>query len=156
MSLGGFMEGIVFHNILQWHHMLSSTVVPNDLATMQENMFADGLFNAIVWSMTVVGIALLWRAGQIPKIPWSTRTFVGSLLLGWGALYVVEGLINHHILGLHHVHPGPNQLAWDLAYLSVGVLVAAIGSGLIRVGRRDVTPRGVRYIAIRNRAASPA
>jgi uncharacterized membrane protein len=156
MGLGGFMDAIVFHNILQWHSMLSSVVVPDDLASMQENMFADGLFHAIVWSMIVVGLALLWRAGQIPKVPWSTRTFVGSLLLGWGAFDVIEGLINHHILGLHHVNPGPNQLAWDLTYLIIGVLLAAIGSGLIRAGRRDVTPRGVRYIAIRNHAASPA
>jgi uncharacterized membrane protein len=156
MGLGGFMDGIAFHNILQWHSMLSSVVVPNDVASMQENMFADGLFNAIMWSLFVVGIALLWRAGKDPKVPWSTRTFAGSLLFGWGALNVVEGLVNHHILGLHHVHPGPYQLAWDLAYLAIGVILAGIGSGLIRGGRRDMTPRGVRYVEIHERAPSPA
>ena len=156
IGLGGFMDGIVFHHILQWHSMLSSIVVPNDLASMQENMFADGFFQVIMWSMIVAGICVLWRAGKNPNVPWSTRTFLGALLFGWGALDVVEGIVNHHILGLHHVNPGPNQLAWDLVYLAIGVILAGIGWGLVRAGRRDEMPRGVREIVIHNPDLSPA
>src|SRR5687768_11691614 len=84
VGLGGFIDGILFHQILQWHNVLSSVVLPNDLVAMKYNMVYDGLFHAFTWIVTAVGLALLWRAGQKPNVPWSTRTFVGSLFLGWG------------------------------------------------------------------------
>jgi len=148
IGLGGFIDGIVFHQILQWHNMLSSRIVPVDLVTMKYNMVWDGLFHAFTWIMTAVGLALLWRAGQRSDVPWSTRTFVGSLALGWGLFNVVEGIIDHQILGIHHVHPGTDQLAWDLGFLLFGALLSAIGWGLIRAGRSDDAPRGSRQPAV--------
>lgn len=135
IGLGGFADGIVFHQILQWHNMLSSVVVPIDLVGMKYNMVWDGFFHAFTWLMTVIGLALLWRAGQRPEVDWSTPTFLGSLALGWGLFNVVEGLVDHHILQLHHLHPGTHQLAWDLGFLGFGVLLIALGSALIRAGR---------------------
>lgn len=146
-GLGGFIDGIVFHQILQWHNMLSSRVVPTDLVAMKYNMVWDGLFHAFTWLVTAAGIAMLWRAGQKDSVPWSTRTFVGSLLLGWGLFNVVEGLIDHQWLGIHHVHPGANELAWDLGFLAFGALLAVGGWKLIRAGRRDEAPRGARRTA---------
>lgn len=146
IGLGGFLDGIVLHQILQWHNMLSSVVVPTDLVAMKYNMVWDGVFHAFTWVMTAIGLALLWRAGQKPNVPWSTPTFVGSLSLGWGLFNVVEGVTNHQLLGIHHVHPGANQLAWDIGFLLFGALLAAAGWGLIRIGRRDETPRGVRRV----------
>jgi len=38
--------------------------------------------------------------------PWPFRpgrTFFGSMVFGWGVFNVVEGIIDHHILNLHHV-----------------------------------------------------
>jgi uncharacterized membrane protein len=35
----------------------------------------------------------------------------------------VEGTIDHQIFGLHHVHPGTDQLAWDIGFLLSGVLL---------------------------------
>jgi uncharacterized membrane protein len=40
---------------------------------------------------------------------------------------LVEGVIDHHILGIHHVKPGPHQLAWDLGFLAVGALLVVVG-----------------------------
>jgi uncharacterized membrane protein len=104
---------------------------------MKYNMLFDGLFHAMTWLMTVAGLGLLWHAGRKPEVPWSSRTFVGSLALGWGLFNFVEGLINHQILGLHHVHPGANQLAWDVAFLLSGVLLIAAGSWSMRSARRE-------------------
>jgi hypothetical protein len=84
----------------------------------------------------------VFAEGQGTDVPWSSRTFVSSLLLGWGLFNVVEGVIDHHLLGLHHVHPGANQLAWDVGFLVFGALLVAAGWGLIRAGRRDLAPRG--------------
>lgn len=146
MGLGGFVDGILFHQILQWHNMLSSQVVPIDLPTMKYNMVWDGVFHAITWVMTIIGLGLLWRAGQRSDVPWSTRTFAGSLLLGWGLFNVVEGVISHHLLGIHHVHPGTNQLAWDIVFLVFGGLLIAIGGGMVRAAGRDELRRGGRQI----------
>ncbi len=145
-GLGGFFDGILLHQILQWHNMLSSVRPPTDLVSMKYNMLWDGIFHAFTWIMTVLGLARLWRAGQRADVPWSTRTFVGSLALGWGAFNFIEGLIDHQILGLHHVHPGEGQLAWDIGFLASGVILIAAGWALVRAGRRETTPRaGVQY-----------
>ena len=139
LGLGGFVDGIVLHQILQWHHMLSSVRPTITVSDMELNMVWDGLFDASTWIMTVIGIGLLWRAGQRDDVPWSSNTFLGSILLGAGAFNFFEGLIDHQILGIHHVKPGPNELAWDLGFLASGVILAAIGWILLRAGKQEST-----------------
>jgi uncharacterized membrane protein len=55
---------------------------------------------------------------------------------------VTEGLVDHQILGIHHVHPGEGQLAWDTGYLALGLVGIAAGWISIHVGRRDTAARG--------------
>jgi uncharacterized membrane protein len=141
-GLGGFVDGIVLHQILQGHSMLSSVHPPTDLVAMKYNMVWDGLFHAFTWIVTVAGIARLWSAGKRADVPWSTRTLVGSAALGWGLFNVVEGLIDHQLIGIHHVHPGEGELAWDLAFLAFGAVQIALGVALTHAGRGDATPRG--------------
>lgn len=136
VGLGGFLDGISLHQILQWHNMLSSKLVPDDLVKMKVNMLWDGLFHGFTWIVTVIGVAVLWRAGQRPEVPWVTRSFVGAMLFGWGLFNLIEGLVDHQILGLHHVHPGAGEFAWDMGFLASGVLLIAVGRGLIYSGRR--------------------
>jgi len=140
-GLGGFVDGILLHQILQWHNMLSSVRPPIDLVEMKYNMVWDGLFHAFTWTMVCIGVWRLWRAGLDPDVPWSTRTFVGSLFFGWGLFNFVEGLIDHQLLGLHHVHPGADQLAWDLAFLGLGLVEMFAGGLAIRAGKADSSPR---------------
>jgi uncharacterized membrane protein len=142
-GLGGFADGIVLHQILQWHNVLSSRLPPTTLYAMKYNMLWDGLFHAFTWAVTVIGLALLWKAGKNPQVPWSTRTFVGSLSLGWGLFNLVEGVIDHQILGIHHVHPGSGQLAWDLGFLAFGAALCLLGWQLIRTGAADRSPAPV-------------
>lgn len=127
LGLGGFVDGILLHQILQWHHMLSSVRPAETVSELELNMVWDGLFDATTWVLTVVGLVLLWRAGQREDVLWSSNTFVGSLLVGAGSFNLVEGLIDHHILGIHHVKPGPNELAWDLGFLALGAILAIAG-----------------------------
>ncbi len=132
LGLGGFIDGILLHQLLQWHHMLSNIRPLTNVANQDLNMVWDGLFHAFDWLLTVVGIILLWRAGGRDDVPWSSQTFVGSILIGAGLFDVVEGLIDHQILGIHHVKPGPNQLVWDLGFLAFGGLLAVIGWIMIK------------------------
>lgn len=137
VGLGGFVDGIALHQMLQWHNMLSSWIPPDDLVAMKINMVWDGAFHIFTWTMTAVGLALLWRAGlRRDVVPWVTRTFVGALLLGWGLFNAIEGVVDHQILGVHHVHPGRAELAWDLGFIASGVALVVVGLLLIRSGRR--------------------
>jgi uncharacterized membrane protein len=156
VGLGGFVDGILLHQILQWHNMLSSRIVPTDLATMKYNMVWDGLFHAFTWIVTAIGLALLWKAGKRASVPWSTRTFVGSLAFGWGLFNFVEGIIDHQVLGVHHVHPGAGELAWDVGFLLLGVLLCVGGWALMHAGRRDDVARGGRRSAARAPELSPS
>lgn len=141
-GLGGFVDGIVLHQLLQWHNMLSSVRPPIDLIEMKYNMVWDGLFHAFTWLMVALGVWRLWLAGRRADVPWSGRTFVGSLVLGWGLFNTVEGLIDHQLLGIHHVHPGADQLAWDIGFLALGLVQLGAGWAAIRAGRGDSRPPG--------------
>jgi uncharacterized membrane protein len=131
-GMGGFLDGIVLHQILQWHNMLSSDRPPTSVVNLEINMFWDGLFHAFTWMMTAIGIGMLCSAAQRRDVPWSSRTLVGSLAVGWGLFNLVEGLINHQVLGIHHVKPGPNEFAWDMAFLAFGAVLVIGGLLLIR------------------------
>src|SRR5690606_37214518 len=126
-----------------WHNMLSARLPPDTLVAVKTNMVWDGIFHAGVWVLTVAGLALLWRAGARPDAPWSGRTLRGALLAGWGVFNVVEGVIDHQILGLHHVNEySEHGLAWDLGFLVFGALLLAGGWALIRAARSDATTDG--------------
>jgi len=134
LGLGAFFDGIVFHQVLQWHHMLSShpdSAVAGDLPL---NVLADGLFHAAAYVFTVAGVATLWRA-QRRRAAWvSGRGLVGAVVLGWGVFNVVEGLVNHQVLGVHHVWAdGPGGvLLWDAAFLAWGALFVLSGYTVVR------------------------
>jgi uncharacterized membrane protein len=135
-GLGGFVDGIVLHQILQWHNMLSGQLPPDTLVRAKVNMYWDGLFHAAVWVLTVVGLAMLWSATGRADVPHSGRTLLGGLLLGWGLFNVVEGIIDHEVLGLHHVYEyTPNHLPADLGFLGFGLLLLLSGWALVRAGR---------------------
>ena len=134
-GMGGFVDGILLHQMLQWHNMLSSVRPPVDLVSMKYNMVWDGVFHAFTWTATAIGLTRLWRAGKRRDVPWSTRTFVGSLAMGWGLFNAIEGVLDHQLLGIHHVHPGAGQLAWDLAFILFGVVLVAVGWREVRAAR---------------------
>ncbi|HEY9849036.1 MAG TPA: DUF2243 domain-containing protein [Leptolyngbyaceae cyanobacterium] len=99
MGAAGFFDGIVLHQILQWHHMLTS-IDPSDI---EINTLWDGLFHLLDYVLTVAGVVFLWRAASNAKFPLFLKTFGGSLMLGAGLFNLIEGSIDHQILGIHHV-----------------------------------------------------
>jgi len=135
LGFGGFIDGILLHQILQWHHMLTSTP-GHPMATvagLETNTLVDGFFHLFTWIMVAVGSWLMLRAWQQGRLapPW--RTHLGLLLAGWGIFNVVEGLIDHQILGIHHVRDdlgGP--VGWDVGFLALGVALIVVGSSMAR------------------------
>jgi uncharacterized membrane protein len=128
----GFFDGIIFHQLLQWHHMFSSVETDTTVAGMELNTVGDGLFHLFDWVVTLIGIGLLWRAGRKAKDAWIGQAFLGSLLVGAGLFNLVEGIIDHHLLGIHHLKPGTHQTLWDLGFLGSGVLLMGVGILLIQ------------------------
>jgi uncharacterized membrane protein len=131
IGLGGFFDGIVLHQILQWHHLLSAHLPPDSVRNLEINTLADGLFHAATWVFTVVGVVLLAGAVRTGAAP-TWRQLVGGPLIGWGGFNLVEGIVDHHILGLHHVRPGPDQLLWDVAFLVWGAVMLGAGALALR------------------------
>lgn len=138
LGLGGFFDGIVLHQILQWHHMVSSAGFPPDnLRNLQINTLWDGLFHAATYLFVVAGLLLLWRAGSQRHHWWSGRLLGGSILIGFGLFNLVEGVVNHQILGIHHVNetaPLSQWLYWDMGFLVWGAAMLGAGWVVYRAG----------------------
>ena len=139
IGLGGFFDGIVLHQILQWHHLISNLAeFPVDtVAGLRVNTLWDGLFHAATYVATVAGLFLLWDVARQPHAAWSMSLLLGLLLMGWGTFNLVEGLINHQVLGLHHVNetaPDEQWIWWDLGFLIWGALLLLGGWALARRG----------------------
>ena len=146
IGLGGFVDGIVLHQILQWHHMVSSAgYPPTDVRNLSINVFFDGAFHAGTWIATAVGLFLLHRAIR-RGFRSSGRRLLGGMLMGWGLFNLVEGIVDHHLLGLHHVREAAaNPLIWDLGFLVFGAVLVIAGYALadsdLRSARREALRR---------------
>jgi uncharacterized membrane protein len=130
IGLGGFVDGILLHQIMHWHNMGSAVLFPSTLAALEQNMVWDGAFHLAVWTCTVIGVYwLLTDARRATPLP-SLAQFSGLLILGWGLFNLSEGLIDHHLLGLHHVRDLPRHVpVYDWLFLLIG------GAGFIVLGR---------------------
>jgi uncharacterized membrane protein len=146
IGFGGFVDGIVLHQILQWHHMVSSVDGrdPGTLAGLEANTVADGFFHLGTWLAAVAGMVtalVAWRQGRIAP-SWSFH--LGLVVAGWGLFNLVEGLVDHQILGVHHVRDDLGAPpAWDIGFLLSGVLLFAVGALVHRRGVRDLERRAV-------------
>lgn len=134
IGLGGFVDGIVLHQLLQVHHMVSARTPPTDLAGMEVNVVADGLFHAGAYLFTVAGIVLLYRVWRRPAVPASGRSLFGAVLMGFGLFNLIEGIVDHHLLVLHRVWPaGPGPpIVWDLLFLLSGLVLLVGGYAVVR------------------------
>ena len=134
IGFGGFIDGIVLHQILQWHHMLSAEgcCPTSTVLGLEDNTLADGFFHVATWIALMAGTILAMRAWQRGKLapPWGAH--VGGLLIGWGGFNLVEGLVDHHLLGVHHVRDDLGApLGWDLGFLAFGALLVIVGAVLM-------------------------
>ena len=143
VGFGGFVDGIVLHQLLQWHHMVSAEgCCPADtLGGLQDNTLADGVFHAVTWLVAFAGTLLAvraWRRGELAP-PWSLHA--GGLLFGWGLFNLLDSA-NHFILGLHHIRDdlgGP--IAWDVGFLVFALALLAAGAALARRARAGAPTR---------------
>jgi uncharacterized membrane protein len=145
LGLGGFFDGIVLHQVLQWHHMLTDAGYPaTSVENLKINTFWDGLFHATTYVFVAMGLLVLWRASRRRHVRWSTKLLAGTLLIGFGLFNVVEGIVDHHLLGIHHVNetvPREQWIFWDVGFLAWGVAMLIGGWLLLKVGQRETAEK---------------
>jgi uncharacterized membrane protein len=138
VGLGGFIDGIVLHQILQWHGMLSGVLAPVDLVSSKVGMFWDGIFHAAMWAFAACGLWRLWVAAAHRPLRGQGSRFVAALFLGWAVFNVAEGIIDHQLLGLHHVRDFVAWRApWDWSFLGLSAVMGVVSASWIARHRLD-------------------
>ena len=127
-GVAALFDGVAFHQLLQWHHMLSGWHRPDTVQNLELNTRADGWFHVAAATVLAVGVLLVVRSRPAAR-PLS-RLLVGAVLLGFGGFNVVEGIVDHLVLGVHHVREGADATAYDLGFLAVSALIAVTGAVL--------------------------
>ncbi|WP_245450546.1 DUF2243 domain-containing protein [Neorhizobium sp. SOG26] len=152
-AFGGFFDGILLHQILQWHHLLSGLEqVGQDIRAL---ILTDGLFHLLMYVVAIVGLWLLWRSRSN-----SHATTVGggallsSVLIGFGGWHVVDAVLSHWILGIHRIRMDTeNPLLWDLLWFAIFGVVPLV-AGLARraskptPGRLLVSPTALAFSVV--------
>ena len=109
------------------------------------------------YAVLLAGGAMMWsstsRLGTRPP----TRIVLAGLLIGFGGFNVVEGVVDHLILGVHHVREGSTAHVYDTAFLVASMIVLAAGvyEQLIGDAVEARRPAASRPRAVRHRSAPP-
>lgn len=118
----GMLDGIILHQILQWHSMYMYT-------TRAYQIVSDGIFHLAVTIVVFVATYLLWKSEE----KHNNLLFWGSFLLGAGVFNLVEGIIDHHLLRIHHVNWfTSNRFMYDILFDLISISMILIGWGLVR------------------------
>ena len=144
IGMGGFIDGIVLHQILQQHEMLSNVIPATEYTGKSINMFWDGIFHFFCMLVVLTGIILLWKLLFREDIDHSGKLLGGGLFMGWGLFNIVEGVINHHILDLHNVIEGsPDHDTGNFAFLGISAIMIIIGYVIANTGKQPATKQRI-------------
>jgi uncharacterized membrane protein len=143
-GLGGFFDGIILHQLLQWHHLLSNVFPQATVADLRFQVLADGLFHVLTYAFTALGLWLLWTARRTLPLPGARQCVVSAGLIGFGVWHIADAFIFHWGLRLHRIRmDADNLLLWDVLWLvPFGLVPAALGYWLLRQPPEDGSPGG--------------
>jgi uncharacterized membrane protein len=144
-GLGGFFDGIVLHQVLQWHHLASSRIPMDTLAGLQLNTLLDGLFHLAAYAVTLVGVVLVWGAVRAKDSTAAPRILLSGVLIGFGVFHIVDSILLHWLLNLHHICYEPNLALCDGGYFVIGLVLIALGMWLQADVKRTHTPQQPPY-----------
>jgi len=115
------IDEIVFHQILGWHHFYDS-------ATPDAALVSDGILHAGELFVLVAGFFLLAdarRRGGFERLSTWAGFFTGA-----GLFQVWDGTVHHKLLGLHQVRYDVDLVPYDIAWITGGVVLFAVGLAL--------------------------
>lgn len=108
-------------------------------------LLANGLFHLLMYAVLAAGLALLCKARRDFARDGAGRYLLATTLLGFGAFNVLDSVVFHWILQIHHIRmDAANPLLWDAAWFVVfGVLLVLLGWRMQRgTGRPGGAARG--------------
>jgi uncharacterized membrane protein len=118
-ALGGFIDGILLHQVLQWHHLLS-LVEGERFRDLKVQILADGLFHVLMYVIALTGLWLLWCSRREVTGTQADLRTIAAALLGFGIWQIVDVVGFHWLAGIHRIRVDvPNPLAWDIGWLIV-------------------------------------
>lgn len=128
-ALGGFFDGILLHQILQWHHLLSLVPGASDLRLQ---ILWDGMFHAVMYLIAAISLCGLWRLRERAERGVLTT---GAILIGIGAWHIADAFLSHWVLGIHRIKPDSAvPLAWDLLWLFAFGIAPVLAGIFLRSG----------------------
>ncbi|MEM4780325.1 MAG: DUF2243 domain-containing protein [Halalkalicoccus sp.] len=138
-GLGALIDVVIFHQILQTHHLLSGVYDPLTYDGLRTNVMFDGLFSLVMLAIALVGATMLWRTANRATRALSSLTVVGSALVGAGAFNVFDGVVNHYLLDIHNVVHGTE--AWNPHWVVVSLLMLVAGLLVLWLAERRERPQ---------------
>jgi uncharacterized membrane protein len=155
-ALGGFFDGILLHQVLQWHHLLSN-VQAGVLQDVRGQMLADGLFHALMYLIAAWALWLLWKARADYAAPGADRAMWANALIGFGVWHIVDSVVSHWVTGIHRIRvDSPNPLFWDLFWFAVfGAVPLVLGRLLRRRSGGDSGRSAATALALATVVAAP-
>ena len=120
--------------------MLSTCYPIKDVPSLELNTLWDGLFHSTTYVFVVIGLFTLWRTANRQHLLWSNKLFIGTPIIGFGLLNLIEDVIDHEILGVHHVNervPFSQHVYWDMGFLAWGAAMLIGGWFLLQTGKRE-------------------
>lgn len=134
-SLGGFFDGILLHQVLQWHHLLTAVERP-PFQDIRVQILADGLFHVLMYFIALAGLWMLWRARREFAAFAADRLLLANTFVGFGVWHILDGILSHWILGIHRIRmDAENLLFWDLLWFFVFGIAFTIIGWMMRKGR---------------------
>jgi uncharacterized membrane protein len=120
-GLLGAADGIILHQLLQWHSFYMHTDHPHRIVS-------DGLFHASSVVIILVGTFILVRSASLLSSRNRWALVLGYLSIGGGAFHLLDTIINHWWLQTHHIRQGHPDEAWyDVYYLLIGIVLLLVG-----------------------------
>ncbi len=146
-GMGGMMDLLLLHLILQWHHMISNRLPPTSLEALRRNIFWDGVGQFAMWIVILIAALMLLSAAQRRDPMPTMLRFLGLFLIGWGLFNLVDGVLNHHVLALHNVREDvANQMAWNIGWMiGAGIILPLIGFWMAKRGEPRTTQLGASW-----------
>lgn len=130
-ALGGFFDGILLHQILQWHHLLSG-LEGEAFRDLRVQILADGVFHLLMYVIAIAGLWALWRTRRRQAWP-AANALLAQALIGFGLWHVVDAVLSHWLLGLHRIRMDSDMpLVWDVAWLVLFGIVPLVAGWWLR------------------------
>lgn len=135
MPWGGFFDGILLHQILQWHHLLSG-IQTGALGSLAAQVAADGAFHALMYVIATLGLIELCRA-RLVSASFDAQPSSGLFWIGFGVWHILDTVLSHWITGIHRVKmDADSPLIWDIAWVVVFGIVPLLYGWRSRIHKR--------------------